>query len=88
MLNQLSRLALGLALVPPALSQEVFLSPAPAGGSPELRLIDAAPGERVLVIDRTAFEGVTRADGLPEGRVVDGALVDARKAGDPGRTDP
>lgn len=75
-LNRLTRLALGLALVPPALSQEVFLSPAQAGSSPELRLIDAAPGERVLVIDRTTVEGVVRPDGLPAGRVVAVATVD------------
>jgi hypothetical protein len=77
-LNHLSRLALGLALLPPALSQEVFLSPAPPCGSPELRLIDAAPGARALVIDRTAMEGVVRPDGLPEGRIVGAAVVDAR----------
>jgi hypothetical protein len=77
-LNQLSRLVLGLALLPPALSQEVFLSPAPTGGSPELRLIDADSGERVLVIDRTTYEGVVRPDGLPEGRVVAVGTVDVR----------
>lgn len=78
MLHQLSRLALGLALLPPALSQEVFLSPAPAGGSPELRLIDAVAGERVLVIDRTTVEGIVRPDGLPAGRVVAVGTVDVR----------
>jgi len=77
-LNRISRLALGLALLPPALSQEVFLSPAPTGGSPELRLIDAAAGERVLVIDRTTVEGALRPDGLPAGRVVAVGTVDVR----------
>jgi len=77
-LNQLSRLALGLALLPPALSQEVFLSPAPVGGAPELRLIDAAAGERVLVIDRTTVEDAVRPDGLPEGRVIAVGAVDVR----------
>ena len=78
MLKQLSRIALGLVLLPPALSQEVFLSPAPVGGSPELRLIDASTGERVVVIDRTTVEGLVRPDGLPEGRVVAVGTVDAR----------
>ena len=67
----LARLALGFALLPPALSQaEVHLSPAREGRASEVRLMAAQPGARALLIDRTTVETEVRPDGLPAGRVV------------------
>lgn len=77
MSKRLIRLVLGLALLPSAAAREVFLAPAPPGGLPALRLIDAEVGRRALLVDRTGREDV-RPDGLPAGRVVAATVVDAR----------
>lgn len=71
-------LTLGLALLPPALSQELYLAPATTESAAEVRLIDARPGDRALLVDRTTTEGLVRADGLPQGRVIAVREVDAR----------
>ncbi|MEZ6017386.1 MAG: lamin tail domain-containing protein [Planctomycetota bacterium] len=82
MFRVLSRAAFGLALLPPALSQTVHVSPAAdaaAGrGVATLRLSDAVPGARAFLVDRTTCESLLDAHGLPQGRVIALRAVDAQ----------